>query len=128
MQPVVRSSSAYWDYWQPVVERALTANSTHEPEDVYHGIRRGWHFFFAEGVSFMVVDILNHPQVTTGQVWLAAGDLDELKAMAPKVEVWAKEQGCTRFEVAGRKGWEGALKDMGFRHHTTVLVKDITDG
>tara|TARA_R100000049_G_C1915868_1_gene62156 strand:+ start:490 stop:879 length:390 start_codon:yes stop_codon:yes gene_type:complete len=123
--PIIRSSSEFWDRMTPIVARALEKNATHSFEDVAHGIRRGWYQFFAEGDSFMLGESIQHPLSNSYQIWLAAGDLQKLMEMEPHVVAWGKETGHTRAEVAGRKGWEPALKDLGYKHHTTVLVKTI---
>lgn len=48
------------------------------------------------------------------EIWLGGGDLAELKAMAPMVASWAKQQGAHEARINGRKGWEKTLKAMGF--------------
>jgi hypothetical protein len=55
-------------------------------------------------------------------IWLAGGDLGELKRMEQSAEAHAREWGCDRMTIIGRKGWERALP--GYRR-VTLLVKDL---
>lgn len=59
-------------------------------------------------------------------IWVAGGDLDELtNRMLPAGEDWARERGCTRALLYGRRGWERVLAPRGFRHHSTLLLKEF---
>lgn len=50
-----------------------------------------------------------------GHVWLAAGDLDEIRGpLREQAEMWAKLNGATTATVDGRAGWKRALKCIGF--------------
>ncbi len=47
-------------------------------------------------------------------VWLAGGDLDEILAMRPGVEAWARGRGCERVTINGRRGWTRVLGRYGY--------------
>lgn len=47
-------------------------------------------------------------------VWLGGGDLEELMAMRPGVEAWARAQGACAARINGRRGWRRALRSAGF--------------
>ena len=47
-------------------------------------------------------------------VWLGGGDLDELIALAPGVEAWARAHGAHAARINGRRGWRRALRSAGF--------------
>ncbi len=47
-------------------------------------------------------------------VWLGGGDLQELIAMRPGVEAWARAQGARAARINGRRGWVRALRRAGF--------------
>ena len=38
-------------------------------------------------------------------VWLGVGDLRTLVAEENAIAAWAREQGCTKVRIEGRKGW-----------------------
>ena len=42
------------------------------------------------------------------------GDLDEIKAMNPDLEDFAKKCGCAGISLNGRPGWVKALTDLGY--------------
>ncbi len=57
---------------------------------------------------------------------VAGGNLDELKSMRPVIESWAKQLGCARVTLAGRKGWEKTfLKDEGYEPKWFMLSKEL---
>jgi hypothetical protein len=59
-------------------------------------------------------------------IFLAGGDLSEIEHIAgPVVEQWAAEQGCTSIILSGRRGWERALRPLGYDFQSTNLIKRI---
>lgn len=51
-------------------------------------------------------------------------DMDAAMATVLEViEAWAKSLSCTRLQGEGRKGWERALKPMGWKTITTQVEK-----
>lgn len=76
--------------------------------------------------SCMVTQVQDYP---TGErvldVWLAAGDLDEIMEARPQVEAWAQAAGCTQIHITGRPGWARLLREHGYEHWATVVRKVI---
>ena len=59
-------------------------------------------------------------------IFLAGGDLNEIEHIAgPVVEQWAAERGCTRIILSGRRGWERALRPLGYDFQSTNMIKRI---
>lgn len=56
------------------------------------------------------------------QVWLAGGELGELRDMMQDLAQWGKIRQFRKIVVYGRKGWQRTLK---MRHKWTVLEKDL---
>jgi hypothetical protein len=54
-------------------------------------------------------------------LFLAGGDLDELKGMVPMWQSWARFNNCSKVTLAGRRGWERALKDQGWKADLVYL-------
>jgi hypothetical protein len=47
-------------------------------------------------------------------IFLAGGDLDELRGMVPMFCSWARFNKCSKVTLCGRRGWERALKQQGW--------------
>ena len=64
-------------------------------------------------------------------VFLSGGDLQEIIASEPLIAQYGKAMGCSCMEISGRKGWERALKPLGWNYSSTNLVKkleEVSDG
>lgn len=58
---------------------------------------------------------------TTGDGWSNEYGEDAHKTL----EAFAKDTGCRNIAVYGRRGWERALKTLGYVHAYSVLVKEL---
>jgi hypothetical protein len=52
--------------------------------------------------SIAITEILNHPLIKEGRVWIACGDLDEIVAWQPIVEKFFKLNKCDIISQSGR--------------------------
>lgn len=59
---------------------------------------------------------------TFGVVWLGAGDLRMVDAVAA-TERWFKDIGCKYSQIVGRRGWAKMLPD--YREKSVTLVKTL---
>jgi hypothetical protein len=77
--------------------------------------------------SAMVVGVRVYPSgLRVGHITAAAGDLEELRdIVGPRAAEWGREHGCRMAMLEGRPGWSRALKDHGWDHHQSVLLRDI---
>ena len=71
--------------------------------------------------SAIVTEIERYPTETVMRFWLGGGDMDELLGMAPGVMAEGRMQGCASAIVEGRKGWEKALKGLGFSFYSATF-------
>lgn len=109
------------------VERAVAYQDTHTLGDVAREIIDGKAQHWRGEKSEIVTEIKSFPLVKVCRIWLAGGDMDELvNVMLPDVEAWAKDNGCTRVEIVGRKGWKRALPE--YREPYAVLHKELEHG
>lgn len=77
--------------------------------------------------SVAVTTLLQLPQATRFNIWVAAGDMDELVSeMHPVFEARARDAGCKRMVITGRRGWVRAMKDLGYREVATVVAKELS--
>lgn len=113
-----------WTRLRPLIEKALPYNGgTHTIEDIEAGLAAGRFHFWGAEKSAVVTEFVEYPQLRALNVFLIGGELNEVRAMAPQIEQYAREHGCKRIQGAGRPGWERALP--GFRRLLVVGVKEI---
>jgi hypothetical protein len=111
----------------PWIEAALEYDGgTHDIEDVLALVASGECQLWPGAKSAIVTEVVRHPKKTVLHFWLAGGDLQELEVMSREVEEWAREQGCSRATLAGRRGWERSfLRDQGYAPQWAVLAKEL---
>lgn len=86
--------------------------------------------FWCDGKAALVTRIVDYPG---GAVVLdglaAAGDMASLHDdIDDQTEAWAREQNIPILMVTGRVGWPRVLADKGWKHHQTVLIKELAHG
>jgi hypothetical protein len=60
------------------------------------------------------------------QLWLLGGDFEEVfSEFSDMIEEFARQHGCTKLFVNGRKGWERRLKPHGYDLTAVILTKEI---
>lgn len=111
-----------WRRCRQWIESALEyCHGTHTIEDVEAGIAAGHFLFWPAEKSAAVTEVHNYPRARFFHVFLAGGDLDELRSMVPMWQALAHANGCTRITLCGRRGWERALKQQGWKADLVVL-------
>lgn len=92
--------------------------------DVLQAVQRGALFWPGKACA-MVTEIAAFGDGRAISVLTAGGDMAELKQMALGVEAFGRLNGCTVALIEGRKGWERAMKEDGYRFQSVTLVKDL---
>lgn len=84
--------------------------------------------FWCDGDSALVTRVVDYPGGARAlEAVAAAGKMDTLcDDIAPQVENWARSHGFTHLLIAGRPGW--ARVHSNWRHHQSVLLKELADG
>lgn len=114
------------DRCKPWIKAALRySGGTHSYEDVERGIIEGRMQLWPASKSCVVTEINQYPKKKVLHVFLAGGDLEEIKSMQPDVMEWGKSYGCTSMTMAGRKGWLGRIKDIGWKDQLVIMEKVI---
>mgnify|MGYP000017541682 FL=1 len=125
-QALVRQAEDTVGPYRELLESALIhGGGTHTYEDVLDAIILGDMIFWPAEKSCMVTEIVQYPRLRALHVFLAAGDLDEIKDMESSLISFAKSIKCSTLSMSGRKGWERALKSIGYKVAHTTLVKQI---
>lgn len=112
-----------WEAAKPYLRAALDRLPTHSLSDVRADIldRRAQLWFF--GDAAVVTQVCEYPKMRTLRVWLAGGNLDTLRRAMPALDDAAREFGCKRIEVDGRKGWSRIMTD--YYVERVVLTKEV---
>lgn len=118
---------AEWTRCAPWIQAALDASGrTHDLTDVETMVRNREARFWAGANAALVTTIEEFPRRKVLQLWLAGGDLEELVSdMRPRVEDWAREQGCESVWIVGRAGWARQLSAEGYAPAACIVAKDL---
>ena len=94
-------------------------------EDLLAMIARGEATIWANDNSALFLRIDTYPNgEKVIEVGPAGGDMHEIIESVPRIEAWAREQGCTQAHVcAGRIGWSKALAPQGYEVFSTTIRK-----
>ena len=125
---------AAWPQVLGLIEQALSkGDGGHSSDDVKTACKSGeaqlWCGVGPAGLEMVAVtEIRKQPRIKTMRVWLLAGSdapgwiVDRLSA----IEEWARNAGCSRLDMLGRKGWLRRLP--GWSHSHVVMSKEIAHG
>lgn len=98
---------------------------THNEDDVLFMLFQGKLKLLRHGESGLVVEVMASPRMNILHVFLAGGKMDEILHLEKTLPDLAKTLGCQRITLAGRSGWERALKDHGWGEKVIYLQKDL---
>jgi len=111
----------------PWLAKALDlTGGTHTQRDILDGTLDGSFQLWPSENAAALTEIVSYPQMKTVRIFLAGGDLNELKETHEKIERWAlKTIGARRLEICGRDGWLRALD--GYKKICTTVAKELKD-
>src|SRR5262245_40950753 len=119
-------SADEWARCRHYIEAALPyAGGTHTIEDIEDAIKTGRMGLIALEQSAFIIEVHTYPRLRALHIFLAAGDLKELRSCNTRMDATAKALGCSRITIAGRRGFVRTLKHLGYRERWTVLAKEI---
>jgi len=111
---------------RPWIESALAlSGGTHLFQDVVECVKLGTMQFWNAPKGCMVTEILNYPRKKVFHIFLAGGDLNQIKDFSDSAIHFAKLNGCTAMSLAGRRGWVKALADLGWEEKFTTMSVEI---
>jgi hypothetical protein len=110
----------------PHLKKALRlTGGTHTKRDIFDGVAVGDFQLWPGRRSAALTEVIKYPQMRAVRIFLAGGQLDELKKVERNITAWAKEIDATRIEIAGRRGWLRSLDD--YQETCTWMHKEIKD-
>lgn len=111
----------------PHVANALRhAEGTHTVEDVQQLLIEGKAILWPAIDSAVVTQIRDTPQKRLLHIFLAGGQMAEIRDLMPIIYAWAASHGCVGATFTGRKGWERTFvtKAQGWDAKWTGFYKD----
>jgi hypothetical protein len=121
------SFEAEWARCAAWLDGALAhAGRSHRLADVEAMVRAGEAQFWPGARCALVTTIEDDPLERRLVIWLAGGSLAELiEDFGPRLDRWARGQGCRRIVLIGRPGWERALKPIGYAPVARIVAKEL---
>lgn len=117
---MTESLSAAWARSQPFLEAAAKHWGEGSTDEALRRVAAGEAHLWTMPNGAAVSEINR-----SFHTWLAGGERSELLALHPHAEAWARQNGCDRMTILGRKGWERVMAPLGYRP-VRLLVKDLT--
>jgi len=111
---------------RPWIEAALEySGGTHNFDDVAEALASGKMQLWPAPKGCIVTEIVVYPRKKVLNVFLGAGELDQLMDMHKDVIAWSKAQGCVAVTITGRYGWKKPLTKHGWKPLHASYVKEI---
>lgn len=103
---------------RPFLQPALDhGGNTHDYVHIVNGILSGVLQLWPTENSALVTEFHTYPNKKFLHIFLAGGDLQEIKDTHSGLVHFAKATGCTGLSLNGRPGWIKALADLGFEQN-----------
>lgn len=108
------------------LENALEyADGSHTFDDLVNMVMMGKLHLWSKSNSIILAEVLDYPQEKHYHMFVGGGDLDEILAMHEEIESAARQLGCTKLSVCGRRGWVRGLAGHGWKEQFTTVTKRL---
>lgn len=97
----------------------------YDVEDIFRRIDDGALQSWQSGQSVVVTEVLGYPRKRIVNVLIAAGNIDEIMELQERVSQWARELGCSKIVMSGRKGWSKVLPRHGWTNGRCIYELDL---
>lgn len=122
----VRDTLDKLDRFRPELEAAMDHNGgTHTFDDLTAMVLQGRLRMWTTENSIALTEVIEYPRQKHYHVFAAGGDLGEIVATIPQVEQAARDAGCCKLTVSGRRGWVRALASEGWAEQFTTCVRSL---
>lgn len=119
----------HFERCRPWLEAALEYGlGCHTIDDVQAGIEAGKFQLWPGEKCAAVTEVQEFPRAKFFNVFLAGGDLDEIRNMVPWFQSFGRHMGCTKLTATGREGWARALRSQGWEKAKLVYLSLPIDG
>lgn len=108
------------------IEKALRySHGTHTFDDVVLMVLHGRLLFIPLENSFLILEVMEYPQIKTLHVFLAGGNLREILDTQDMLFDIARQNGCTALSMTGRQGWKKPLGTLGWRETSRTFERVV---
>jgi hypothetical protein len=114
------------DKFRPELEAAMKHNGgTHTFDDLTAMVLQGRLRLWKTENSIALTEIIEYPRQKHYHVFAAGGDLSEIVETIPQVEQAARDAGCCKLTLSGRRGWVRAFEQHGWTERFTTCVRSL---
>jgi hypothetical protein len=114
------------DQFRPELEAAMEHNgNTHTFDDLAAMVLQGRLRLWTTPNSAALTEVIEYPQQKHYHVFAAGGDLGEIVETIPLVEQAARDAGCCKLTITGRRGWVRSLEKHGWQEAFTTCVRSL---
>ncbi len=125
MQKAIKKSwKEDWIRCKPYIAKAIKYQDNYTIKDIEDKIEEGIFLLWAGKNSAFVTEFVVFPQNTAMNLLFCGGNYQELEAMLPHIEDYARACGVKKLYLGGRKGWTRKLKSFGFESEH-LIRKDL---
>ena len=103
------------------------SGGTHTFEDVVEAVDEGLMQFWPASESCLVTQLIVYPQVKAIHIFLAAGNLEQIKDFDESLDDFARQLDAEFITLSGRKGWQRTLKDIGYQTSHVTMYKEVSN-
>jgi hypothetical protein len=122
----VRMMMTTMEGFRSVLEEAMEHNGgTHTFDDLTVMVLQGRLRLWSTPNSVALTEIVEYPRQKHYHVFAAGGDLTEIVDTIPTIEQAARDAGCCKLTLSGRKGWSRVLVSGGWTEQFTTCVRSI---
>lgn len=109
------------------IEAALEySHGTHDIKDIFEAVANNTVEFWPGQKCALISQVVQYPKKRMVHIFLAGGDIDEIKEIETHITEWAKSQGCSGLSLTGRPGWtKSFLRDIGYRNTQVQMIKEF---
>ena len=112
--------------YRDMLEKALGhGHNTHSFGDIVNGVAGQDMQFWPMEKSCLVTEIVTYPNSRALHIFLAAGDLDEIKSIDDTLAMFGKQIYAQFISLSGRRGWVKALDDLDYKVAHVTMFKEI---
>ena len=114
-------------YRKMLVEALNHSGGSHTFQNIVDAVQQEVMQFWPMEKSCLVTEVINYPNLKTLHIFLAGGDLQEIKSIDNTLEFLCQEIGADYISLSGRRGWIKALADIGYELSHVTLAKKVKE-